>query len=103
MRWRTRVTHAVGGLAASGAIALAVAGPAPAATPVGTCADSYSPYTRAQFVGLATTRDDRKLFGQIFDVVNQNGDAVVCFKPYPNGLHGIHSGNLVDNTAAPHQ
>lgn len=103
MRRRTRVTHAAGCLAASAVIALAVAGPAPAATPVGTCADSYSPYTRTQFVGLATTPDDRKLFAQIFDVVNQNGDAVVCFKPYPNGPHGIHSGNLVDNTAAPHQ
>jgi hypothetical protein len=103
MRWPTRVTHAVGCLAASGLIALAVAGPAPATNPVGTCPDSYSPYTREQFTRLGMTPDDRKLFGQIFDVVNQNGDAVVCFKLYPNGPHGIHSGNLVDNTAAPHQ
>lgn len=38
-----------------------------------------------------------------FTAVNANGDAYVCYKPYPNGSHNGHYGNFVDNTAAPHQ
>lgn len=39
----------------------------------------------------------------IFTVIDTNADGYVCFKYYPNGPHGIHLGNLVDNKAAPHQ
>jgi hypothetical protein len=103
MRWTTRLANAAGCAAASSLIALAVAGPASAANPGGTCTNSYSPYTREQFVGLGTTPDQQQLFAEIFDVVNNNGDAIVCFKFYPNGPHHGHPGNVVDNNAAPHQ
>ena len=39
----------------------------------------------------------------VFNAVNANGDAYVCYKPYKNGPHNGHYGNFVDNTAAPHQ
>lgn len=38
----------------------------------------------------------------IFSVIDTNGDHHVCFKPYPNGDHHGHGGNLVDDKAAPH-
>jgi hypothetical protein len=87
---------------ALGTTALAMPPSAPAATPVGTCTKSYQPYLRDQFAALGATPDQQQLFAAIFDAVNKNGDAIVCFKFYPNGLHDIHSGNLVDNNAAPH-
>ena len=46
---------------------------------------------------------DGALAQSVFNVVNANGDAYVCYKPYPNGPHHGHYGNFVDNTAAPHQ
>jgi hypothetical protein len=84
-------------------IALAVTAPAPAANPGGTCPDSYSAYSRTQLAALGSTSEEQQLLAQAFDLVNKNGDAVVCFKLYPNGLHHGHSGNVVDNNAAPHQ
>jgi hypothetical protein len=64
-------------------------------TPVGTCTNSYSPNTYEQ---LAFDPDAQA----IFSVIDANGDGVICFKPYPNGDHNGHLGNLVDDKAAPH-
>jgi hypothetical protein len=70
--------------------------PATAATPTGTCTQSYAAYTYDQ---LAFDPDAQA----IFTVIDTNGDGVVCFKYYPNGPHAGHAGNLVDDKAAPHQ
>lgn len=74
-------------------------GVAEASPPVGTCTSSYTELTYAQ-VG---TLPDGSLAQSVFNVVNANGDAYVCYKPYPNGPHNGHYGNFIDNTAAPHQ
>jgi hypothetical protein len=74
-------------------------GVAQASPPVGTCTKSYTELTYDQ-VGMLP---DGALAQSVFNVVNANGDAYVCYKPYPNGPHNGHYGNFVDNTAAPHQ
>jgi hypothetical protein len=74
-------------------------GVAQASPPVGTCTRSYTELTYDQ-VGMLP---DGALAQTVFNVVNANGDAYVCYKPYPNGPHNGHYGNFVDNTAAPHQ
>lgn len=75
------------------------AGTAAATPPVGTCTNSYTEMTREQVGEL----QDAALALAAFDVVNANGDAFVCYKPYPNGPHNGHYGNFTDNTAAPHE
>jgi hypothetical protein len=84
-----------------GAIALSLLSMLPtaaahAATPVGTCTRSYTPYTNSElaFDPLAQA---------IFPVIDANGDGIICFKYYPNGPHAGHAGNLVDDKAAPHE
>jgi hypothetical protein len=74
---------------------IAIAGPAEARPPVGTCTNSYDPYT---FEQLAFDPDAQA----IFSVIDTNGDGIICFKFYPNGPHAGHLGNLVDDKAAPH-
>jgi hypothetical protein len=71
------------------------AGPAGATPQVGTCTNSYAPYTFAQ---LAFDQDAQA----IFMVIDTNMDGLICFKAYPNGDHNGHLGNLVDDKAAPH-
>ena len=71
------------------------AAPAHATPQVGTCTSSYTAYTYDQ---LAFDPDAQA----IWDVINTNGDTIICFKPYPNGDHNGHLGNLVDDKAAPH-
>ena len=66
-----------------------------AATPVGTCTNSYTAYTYDE---LAFDPDAQA----IFPVIDANGDGIICFKAYPNGPHDAHLGNLVDDKAAPH-
>lgn len=80
---------------ACSAILILGGGAASAAPPVGSCTNSYNPYTFSQ---LAFDPDAQA----IFSVIDTNGDGVVCFKFYPNGPHAGHFGNLVDNKAAPH-
>jgi hypothetical protein len=88
------------GLTLGTSLLLALApGVASASPPVGTCTSSYTELTYAQ-VGMLP---DGALAQSVFSVVNANGDAYVCYKPYPNGPHNGHYGNFVDNTAAPHQ
>ena len=99
----TRIARTAGCLTVSALVSLAGGAPALAASPVGRCPDSYSPLTREQLVALGTTPEDQQLFAEVFDVVNKNGDTVVCFKLFPNGLHHGHAGNVVDNHAAPHE
>jgi hypothetical protein len=74
-------------------------GVAEASPPVGTCTSSYTELTYDQ----AGMLPDGALAQAAFTAVNVNGDAYVCYKPYPNGPHNGHYGNFVDNTAAPHQ
>ena len=69
--------------------------PAHATPQVGTCTNSYQPYTYEQ---LAFDPDAQAIFA----VIDTNHDNVICFKPYPNGDHAGHAGNLVDDKAAPH-
>ena len=88
------------GLSLGTSLLLALApGIAKASPPVGTCTSSYTELTYDQ-VGMLP---DATLAQSVFNVVNANGDAYVCYKPYPNGSHNGHYGNFVDNTAAPHQ
>jgi hypothetical protein len=74
-------------------------GVANASPPIGTCTSSYTELTYDQ-VGMLPDGD---LAQSVFNAVNANGDAYVCYKPYKNGPHNGHYGNFVDNTAAPHQ
>ena len=88
------------GLSLGTSLLLALApGIANASPPVGTCTSSYAELTYDQ-VGMLP---DGALAQSAFNAVNANGDAYVCYKPYPNGPHNGHYGNFVDNTAAPHQ
>jgi hypothetical protein len=81
--------------AACSVLFVALAGPAEAIPPVGTCTNSYGAYTYAE---LSFDPDAQA----IFSVLDSNGNGVICFKPYPNGSHAGHLGNLVDDKAAPH-
>ena len=98
-----RSSHAVGRVAsilallgATTAVAtMAGAASSSAATPVGSCTNSYTAYTYSE---LAFDPDAQA----IFSVIDANGDGIICFKPYPNGPHNSHLGNLVDDKAAPH-
>jgi len=71
------------------------AAPATATPPIGTCTQSYAPETFGDLAFDPAAQD-------IFSVIDTNGDGVICFKPYPNGDHAGHAGNLVDDKAAPH-
>ncbi len=98
-RYLTVVTTTLG-LTLGTSLLLALApGVANASPPVGTCTSSYTELTHDQ-VGMLP---DGALAQSVFNVVNANGDAYVCYKPYPNGPHNGHYGNFVDNTAAAHQ
>ena len=77
-------------------VCVVTAGTASAGTPSGTCTSSYTAYTLDELAKVDPAVQD------IFSVVDSNGDGSVCFKPYPNGPHAGHLGNLVDNKAAPH-
>jgi hypothetical protein len=82
-------------IAAAAGAGLGLGSTATAAPPAGTCTSSYSPYTYAQ---LAFDPDAQAIFA----LIDTNGDGIICFKPYPNGPHNGHAGNLVDDKAAPH-
>jgi hypothetical protein len=73
------------------------AAPANAAPPIGTCTSSYQAYTFGELAAI-----DPAVTAALFSLINTNHDEVICFKPYPNGDHHGHGGNLVDNKAAPH-
>ena len=93
---RTRGVRIGIGMAASlPALVIITAGSAGAATPTGSCTSSYDRYS---YDDLAFDPDAQA----IFTVIDTNGDGFVCFKPYPNGPHAGHYGNLVDDKAAPH-
>lgn len=93
---RTARAAAVAAAALVPLVSMVLTAPAQAATPTGTCTQSYSPYT---YDGLAFDPAAQA----IFPVIDANGDGIVCFKFYPNGPHAGHAGNLVDDKAAPHQ
>jgi hypothetical protein len=80
-----------------GLFSIAGTGAATAGTPLGTCTNSYGPYTYDQLSAI-----DSGLTPALFSVIDTNGDGVICFKAYPNGPHNGHAGNLVDDKAAPH-
>jgi hypothetical protein len=75
------------------AVAAAVLAPATASgvAPVGQCPKSFPEViTRAEALEIDGA--------VIFDAVNQNGDDIICFKPFPNKTGGV----VIDNTAGPH-
>ena len=74
-----------------------IVGTASADTPTGTCTNSYQPYDETTLVAIDPAA------GAIFSVIDTNGDGTICFKPYQNGPHAGHEGNLVDDKAAPHR
>lgn len=74
----------------------AAAGTANAGTPTGTCTNSYQAYTEDELSFDPAAQ-------AIFPVIDTNHDGIICFKPYPNGPHAGHDGNLVDDKAAPHE
>ena len=71
-------------------------GAANASTPTGTCTNSYQPYDEQSLVAIDPAA------GPIFSAIDTNADGIICFKPYQNGAHAGHAGNLVDDKAAPH-
>jgi len=72
-------------------VAFLAAAPSPVsgAPPVGQCPDSF----------VVATREEAVEMGQLalFEAVNNNGDDIICFRPF-NKKPG---GALVDNTARP--
>ena len=99
-RRRLGLTVSTIGVALGTSLLVALApGVAQASPPVGTCTKSYTELTYEQ----AGMLPDPVQAQAAFTAVNANGDAFVCYKPYPNGPHNGHYGNFVDNTAAPHQ
>lgn len=94
MRARS-VRIGIGMAACVPALVIGTAGSAGAGTPTGSCTSSYDSYS---YDGLAFDPAAQA----IFTVIDANGDGYVCFKPYPNGPHAGHDGNLVDDKAAPH-
>jgi hypothetical protein len=85
------------GFVAMGIVMVSGGGAAVADTPVGTCTNSYAPYTFEQLSPM-----DSGLTPALFATLDTNGNGVICFKAYPNGPHNGHAGNLVDDKAAPH-
>ena len=83
--------------AASATGLIAVTAPASATPPVGTCTKSYAPYTFAELAAI-----DPALTTTLFSAVDANGNGIICFKPYPNGDHHGHLGNLTDDRARSH-
>ena len=77
-------------------VCVVTAGTASAGTPSGTCTSSYTAYTLEELSAFDPA------IGDIFSVIDSNGDGYICFKYYPNGPHAGHLGNVVDNKAAPH-
>ena|SRR5437868_14425999 len=98
-RRRRGVAATIGATLGTALLAVIVPAAAQASPPVGTCPQSYTALTYRQ----AGMLPDGALAQAAFTVVNANGDAYVCYKPYPNGPHNGHFGNFIDNTAAPHQ
>lgn len=87
----------LGGVATTAMILTFGVGAASAQPPVGSCTSSYGLYSYDQLVAFDPAAQ------AIFSVIDTNGDGYVCFKPYVNGPHNGHLGNLVDNKAAPHE
>lgn len=77
------------------AITLPMAVPALAGNSVGGCTQSYTKYADDAVPGGPVAV-------AVAAAVDTNGDGFICYKPYPNGDHNGHGGNLVDNNAAPH-
>lgn len=93
------------GMATMGIFSVAGGGAAVADTPTGTCTNSYTAYshhsdTDPSYLQLVSI--DEGMSPQIFSLIDTNGNDIICFKPYPNGPHNGHGGNLVDDKAAPH-
>jgi hypothetical protein len=77
------------------AVPLTQSGTAEATPQVGTCTSSYQLYDEPSLAAIDPAVAD------IFDVIDTNGNGHICFKPYPNGDHAGHAGNLVDDKAGP--
>jgi hypothetical protein len=87
----SRIARTLADGAVSGAlIAVAlVPGSASAARPVGECPISHST--------VVTREEALEIDGAVlFDIVNKNGDNIVCFKPWHKKLPG---GTVIDNHA----
>jgi hypothetical protein len=91
-----RVALAAAGAAALVPLSMVAMAPAEAATPTGTCTQSYGAYTQDELAFDPAAQ-------AIFSVIDTNGNGIICFKAYPNGPHAGHAGNLVDDKAAPHE
>ena len=81
---------------ASMAVSLALAGPATADPQVGSCTSSYTLYDQPTLAAI-----DQAVTPDLFGVIDTNKDLLICFKPYPNGDHNGHGGNLVDDKSGP--
>jgi hypothetical protein len=77
-------------------VCIVTGGTASAGTPSGTCTSSYTAYTLKELAKFDPA------IQEIFSVIDTNGNGIICFKPYPNGPHAGHEGNVVDDKAAPH-
>ncbi len=83
--------------ATANAFVLAPVGVAHADPGLDGCTSSYSPYTEPDLAAI-----DPGITPDLFAAIDKNGDTVICFKPYPNGTHHGHGGNLTDNNSATH-
>ena len=79
-------------ICASIALSMSLPGVAGADPQVGTCTSSYTLYNERQLAKI-----DPAVTADLFGVIDTNHNGYICFKPYPNGDHNGHGGNLVDD------
>lgn len=90
-----RIVHVTVVTCASIALSVGQAGIAEATPQVGSCTSSYQLFDEPTLAAIDPGVAD------IFDVIDTNGNDLICFKPYRNGDHNGHGGNLVDDKSGP--
>jgi hypothetical protein len=91
-----RIVRATAVACASIGMTTLLPGMAGATPQPGSCTSSYQIYNQPdlQAIDSAVTPD-------LFKLIDTNNDLYICFKPYPNGDHHGHGGNLVDDKSGP--
>lgn len=91
-----RILRAAAVAGVSIVMSMAMVGPAAANPQVGSCTSSYTLYDQPTLAAI-----DQAVTPDLFGVIDTNKDLLICFKPYPNGDHNGHGGNLVDDKSGP--
>ena len=77
-------------------ISMFLPGVAGADPQLGSCTSSYAPIDEPTLA-----LKDPALTVDLFNAIDTNHNGTLCFKPYSNGDHHGHAGNLVDDKSGP--